>query len=100
MTILSDYKAGKGSKMDDDITQARLRLKEIVVELREVLDDEDIDWEEKYDLVFDTNKEVVRPLLETAVLRLDYYDPDTTYKEDARAYVSALEELVEQCRAW
>jgi len=58
------------------------------------LDDDELDWEEKFDLIFDTHREKVKPALQEAYLHLDYYDPDTTYEEDSRAYVEALESLV------
>jgi hypothetical protein len=88
MTILSDYKSGTGT------SKTLGKLRQLVVELKEVLEDEELDWEKKYDLVFDTHQQQVEDLLKEARLHLDYYDPDTTYEEDAKAYVSALDELV------
>ena len=50
----------------------------------------DISWEEKYDLIFSENisKKVF------SLCSLDYYDPDTTYEEDTLAFMSALENRV------
>lgn len=88
MTILSDYKAGKGD------SKALGELRRLVTELQEVLDDSELEWEDKYHLVFDTHQKKIKGLLSKAGKCLDYYDPDTSYEEDARAYVSALEDLV------
>lgn len=82
MSILSEYR---------DKSNA---LRNIVKELREVLDAHDLDWEVRYDLIFGSHRKLVVPALESAGMRLEYYDPDTTYEEDSRAYVEALESLL------
>lgn len=47
----------------------------------------DIDWEAKYDRIFD----IVKELREAGHLAyLNYYDPDTSYEEDVTAVVNAL----------
>lgn len=89
MSILSDYKR---SKQTDLFGKGLVR--QLARELREVLDDDELDWEEKYDLIFSAHQERVKPALKEAYLYLEYYDPDTTYDEDSRAYVEALESLV------
>lgn len=48
--------------------------------------DADPDWEIVYDLIFTKIAPEVREL----GFSLEYYDPDTSYEEDARAYVQAL----------
>ncbi len=88
MSILSDYKSGVGEH------KALGELRQLVTELKEVLEDEELNWETKYGLVFDTHQKKIRGLLYKARKNLDYYDPDTSYEEDARAYVNALDELV------
>jgi hypothetical protein len=88
MTTLFDYKAGKGEN------KALGELRQLVTELKEVLDDDEIGWQETFHLVFGTHQKRVKGLLLEAGIRLDYYDPDTTYEEDARAYVTALDDLV------
>lgn len=88
MSILEDYRSGTGDY------KALGQLRQLVVELREVLEDEGLDWEVKFDLVFGTHQKNIKALLSEAGKNLDYYDPDTTYEEDSRAYVTALEELV------
>ncbi len=52
-------------------------------------------WETAYEAVFGTSKDV-HSALRALNTRLDYYDPDTTYEEDVRAFVDALREKVEQ----
>ncbi len=81
MSILSE---AKNSKAD---------LRHLVSELEEVLDDDELSWERKYTLVFGSHRTKVVPLLKRAGLTLDYYDPDTSYEEDVRAYVYALDRL-------
>jgi hypothetical protein len=44
----------------------------------------DLEWEEKYDMIF--SEEVSRKF------SLDYYDPDTSYEEDVMAFMNALDE--------
>lgn len=46
----------------------------------------DVEWETKFDLVF----KCAREIRELNLKELDYYDPDTSYEEDVRAYVAAL----------
>ena len=52
-------------------------------------------WETAYEAVFGTSKDV-QAVLRALNTRLEYYDPDTTYEEDVRAFVDALREKVEQ----
>lgn len=82
MSILSDFKNSSNS------------LRTLAIELREVLDDDELEWKQKYDLVFQTHRHKIEPALEDAGLNLEYYDPDTSYEEDVRAYVYALERLL------
>lgn len=51
------------------------------------------DWEIKYDRIFDYGAQHVWPLIKALCLKLEYYDPDTSYQEDVTAYVQALREL-------
>jgi hypothetical protein len=44
----------------------------------------DLEWEEKYDMIF--SEEVSRKF------SLSYYDPDTSYEEDVMAFMNALDE--------
>lgn len=82
MSILSDH------------LDKKVSLRTLVQELNEVLASDELDWESKYLLIFSTKRDKVDPALADAGFRLSYYDPDTIYEEDARAYVSALEDLV------
>lgn len=50
--------------------------------------DTDASWETKYDLIF---SEALAKRM-SALVRLDYYDPDTTYEEDVRAFCRAATE--------
>lgn len=48
----------------------------------------DMLWETKYDLIFSENLsgEVFR------LIRMDYYDPDTSYEEDVTAFIQAFKD--------
>ena len=46
----------------------------------------DLEWEEKYDMIF--SEEISRKF------SLDYYDPDTSYEEDVMAFMNALDEYM------
>lgn len=59
-----------------------------------VVEDEAMDWESKYDFIF--NPEFSVYIRDTLNFRLDYYDPDTSEEEDVRAYVRALREKADQ----
>lgn len=50
--------------------------------------DSNLPWDTKYDLIFSEN--ISRKIF--SLVRLDYYDPDTTYEEDVKAFISALKE--------
>ena len=90
MSILSEYleKRSMGERRGKFA-----ELKQIAAELEEVLLSDAITDEEKYELTFWTNSEKVQPILKELSLRLEYYDPDTTYMEDSWAYVNALKEF-------
>lgn len=49
------------------------------------------DWETKYHLVFSLHQDVINPGLKAIGIGHSWYDPDTTYEEDARAYADSLE---------
>lgn len=60
---------------------------------------EDVDWEIKYDLIFSKNvSRRIFTLLSELNIRFDYYDPDTSYEEDALAFANALNEKVEELK--
>ena len=52
----------------------------------------DASWETKYDLVF--SKDLSGRLRELA--QFDYYDPDTTYREDVLAFCRAVNEKADE----
>jgi hypothetical protein len=65
---------------------------------------EEGDWQYKllFDYLFDGNDSAadkVREVLHEMDRSLvDYYDPDTTYKEDSLAYIGAIDETIEGFR--
>ena len=62
------------------------------------LDSELLDpWEATYDVVFSKQLSTrVYTALKTMNQTLDYYDPDTSYEEDVRAFATAVQEKTEQ----
>lgn len=54
-------------------------------------------WERAYDIIF-SDRVSTRVFALSRILghRLDYYDPDTSYEEDVRAFANALAEHVEE----
>ncbi len=64
--------------------------REFVTLAREVLRicETDASWETKYDLVF--SKELAGRLRD--LCHIEYYDPDTTYREDVLAFCRAVNE--------
>ena len=86
---LEEWKASRERKTQE--------LKEAIREARRILNDEemedsDSDYEQRYDTIFDLGKKVIYPLIRELRISFDYYDPDTTYEEDVRAFVDALVE--------
>lgn len=55
--------------------------------------DSDSTWEIKYDLIFSDN---ISKAIYQARPTFDYYDPDTSYEEDVRAFCNAASEEANQ----
>jgi len=53
----------------------------------------DTDDEMVYDIVFQMHSGVISPMLECLGLKFDWYDPDTSYREDVDAYLIALKDF-------
>ena len=58
--------------------------------INEIFDNDRLDWEVKYHMIFSLCPKMTKRLGEVG-LRLDYYDPDTTYEEDVTALRKMLE---------
>lgn len=71
------------------------RLISAIEDSEKVLQSE-ADWKMKYDVLFGRHRKVIRPLLALYGLDLEWCDPDTSYEEDVRAYMTALSELKER----
>jgi hypothetical protein len=54
--------------------------------LAEKIFESNLDWEDKFDLIF--SKEI------SGNVKLNYYDPDTSYEEDVRAFMNAFQKRV------
>ena len=58
-----------------------------------ISDSSDTSWELKYELIF--SEEISVAIRNTGV-SFEYYDPDTTYEEDVRAYVNSVNEKADE----
>ena len=66
-----------------------------IFEMMEAIIDSDLDWEQKYDLIF---SEDISISISKLNLLQDYYDPDSSYKDDVLAYYNAVKDCVERYR--
>jgi len=67
--------------------KSNFELVQLVVLANKWLRDPDLSWEEKYDKIFDLH---IARVMEEQGLYLEYCDPDTTYEDDVRAYMTAV----------
>lgn len=65
----------------------REQVRNLVLEARRIAENDLLLWERRYDLIF--NERVSRRLFD-ALDASNYYDPDTTYEEDVRAFMQWL----------
>lgn len=68
------------------------KIQQIVkmIEEAEVIFHSTASWEVKYDSIFAMK---ISKSIQEVGLRFDYYDPDTSYEEDIRAYWDALNQF-------
>jgi len=63
------------------------RFKFLAAELQKTIDDQELDWESKYDIGFS-----IKPIIEECLgASIEWYDPDTTYQEDILAFNRAVQ---------
>lgn len=62
-------------------------LRDLQIQVNEIFNSE-VSWEVKYDLIF--SDQISRRVF--TLIKLDYYDPDTSYQEDVTAFVNAFNE--------
>lgn len=95
--IKAGYYFAKGENKNDDgddgvseVSADNLYLlNKILGKANLIFDAKDLDWEEKYDLIFSDN-------ISKRVYHLfDWYDPDTSYEEDVTYFMNAFREDVE-----
>ena len=60
-------------------------------EIQKIVSDDRLSWECRYHLVF-SDANMARRL--RLLPYFDWYDPDTTYEEDARAFADALDSYI------
>lgn len=71
-----------------------LRLLELLVgQMDQTISTPDLDWEQKYHRVFsDAISNPINRVFRLLGVRLEYCDPDTTYRDDVRAFQEAVHE--------
>lgn len=67
-----------------------IQLKNVWERMNKIFDSETLGWEEKYELIF--SDRISRFVFDNC--SLDYYDPDTSYEEDVKAFVNAFNEYM------
>ena len=65
-----------------------LLLNNYIKKLKEILEDGKLSWEVKYDLIFNVKR--ISFLESIGISHFTWYDPDTSYEEDVRAYVDSF----------
>lgn len=68
------------------------KIVEINSKVQEIISCENLCWEQKYNRIF--SDQISRKVHK--LIYLDYYDPDTSYKEDVLAFAEALKNYTEQ----
>jgi len=66
------------------------KLRNLNRKANEIYNSEFFTWEEKYDQIF--SEKISKKVFN--LIKLDYYDPDTSYQEDVQAFMSAFNERV------
>ena len=64
------------------------KLEKLNRKANEIYESEFFTWEEKYDQIF--SEKISRKVFK--MIRLDYYDPDTSYQDDVQAFMTAFNE--------
>jgi hypothetical protein len=64
------------------------KLEKLNRKANEIYESEFFTWEEKYDQIF--SEKISRKVFK--MIRLDYYDPDTSYQDDVQAFMIAFNE--------
>ena len=62
------------------------KLEKLNKKANDIYNDTLLSWEEKYDLIF--SNEISKKVF--SLIHLGYYDPDTSYQEDVRAFINAF----------
>ena len=70
---------------DDDAEIIRLNDK-----IQGILKRKNLTWEQKFNIIF--SEGISKRVFE--IINLDYYNPDTSYEEDVKAFVEALDKWV------
>lgn len=72
-------------------SQSKLELIYLHGTANQIFHSDKYDWEEKYDLIF--SDKISKKI--GSIIHISYCDPDTTYEEDLKAYMDALNSKVE-----
>jgi hypothetical protein len=81
------YEVGRSGKYNRAANSLTEKLKVIYDKAVKIFVS-DMSWEEKYTKIF--SEDISRAV--NVLVELHYYDPDTSYEEDVRAFIGALRE--------
>ncbi|MDG7050637.1 MAG: hypothetical protein JRZ94_05480 [Nitrososphaerota archaeon] len=56
----------------------------------------DVTWKNRYDWWWDTKNNHIDPLLSTLGIRYEWYDPDTSYRDDVMACVGPMMDAIKE----
>lgn len=85
------------SDYSNNLDNNYLELVKINNKVQRLVNEEDVDWELKYDSIFSPNvSRKVFALMKELNVSFDYYDPDTSYEEDVKAFSDALDSKVKE----
>lgn len=76
--------------MTVSIATQKAHLKLLIKCAEDIIKDSRLDWEQKYDCIFDLK---IWQTIDKYGYSFGWFDPDTSYEEDVTAYVKALREF-------
>lgn len=81
-------------------TQQITRLSELLADLNKIADNAQTydQWELVYDRVFGESRTISKIIDDLGYRRIEYYDPDSSYEEDVKAYLSAANDHVDNIK--
>jgi hypothetical protein len=87
--VLRDNRDARTDAVVQELAEIDIFVGKVIAAATE--DNDPVSWEKAYNAIFsDRVSKRVYELLRRIGSSMDYYDPDTSYEEDVRAFASAL----------